>query len=468
MTGRGSDMRLAEQLRDYISSRFGIHYPPSRLGELWRKLESLSARRGYATTDDCVDALLTNRLDESGLNQLIESITVGETYFFREPEAIEAIATTVIPAIERSGRRSLRIWVAGCASGEEPYTIAMFLHSRLPELAGWNVSLLASDLNRAFLARAEKGIYGAWSFRALPSHYLTRYFHRLSDGRFELDECIRRMVRFEKINLVSGHFPSPLNGTQDCDLILCRNVLMYFAPDTISAITARLARSLVDDGWLIVSQTECGEYFTTCFDTVQAGAIFLYRKRAAGESATLRDVERLEGKVQAGLRLPVSRPAPFPPAIIEALHSPVTKQEQRAAPLKAEPPDHEALFSQARSLADAGNLEEARLRCEEGLGVGPLSLHGQYLHAVILLEMGLFDEARAALRKVLYLDPNFVMASYMLGVVEEKQGNRRAALGHFDRTARMLNGYSDEQQLPEAEGLTVAHLREYIDTRRRG
>jgi chemotaxis protein methyltransferase CheR len=457
-------MRSARQVRDYVATHFGIHYPASRLAELWRKLESLRAWRGDATIADCIDALLSGRLDDASLNRLVESITVGETYFFREPEAIEAIVTTIIPTIERRGRRTLRIWVAGCASGEEPYTVAMLLHSRLPELADWNVSLLASDLNRAFLARAEKGIYGQWSFRALPSHYQSRYFHNLSDGRFELDQEIRRMVRFERINLVSGHYPSPLNGTQECDLILCRNVLMYFAPDTISVITARLGRALVDDGWLIVSQTECGDYFSACFETVQAGSVFLYRKRGAGAAAPpLRDVEKFVEKRPVSPHLPAPRPVLFPPVVSEARDTMPVKPGQREAPL-----DHESLFSRARSLADAGQLEEARLRCEEGLRLEPLSLHGQYLHAVILLELGLLDDARVALRKALYLNPDFVMASYMLGVVEEKQGNRRTALGCFDRTARMLAGYGDEQQLPEAEGLTVAHLREYIDARRKG
>jgi len=458
------------KVRDYISTHFGIHYPRTRLAELSHKLESISARMGYDETADCIDTLLTGHMADDRLNQLIENITVGETYFFREPEAIEAIATTIIPAIVKRGERRLRIWVAGCATGEEAYTVAMLLHSRLPGLSDWSISILATDLNSAFLARAVKASYGSWSFRAIPSHYMSRYFTRRSDECFEVEETIRRMVRFENINLVNGHFPSPLNGTEDCDLILCRNVLMYFAPETIRAITARLARSLVCNGWLIVSQTECGDYFTTCFDTVQAGNIFLYRKKNTPDTPASRLIGTGEPEAALPARFhgaPLPLFATFPSANrdIPATHG--LKPDRETLSPAPEPPDHEESFRQAQCLADEGKLDEARLRCEEGLAANSLSFHGQYLHAVILQELEQWDDAHDALRRVLYLNPDFVMAIYMLGNIAHKRGNPREALMYFDKTARMLANYDDDHLLPEAEGLTVGHLKEFIDARRK-
>jgi chemotaxis protein methyltransferase CheR len=126
------------------------------------------------------------------------------------------------------------------------------------------------------------------------------------------------------------------------------------------------------------------------------------------------------------------------------------------------------MFEQARCLADQGQLEKACLSCEEGVHANPLSMYGNYLQATILMELGQLEEARIALRKVLYLNPDFVLAIYTLGTLEQKLGNRRDALNHFDKAARMLTAYQDSDLLPEAEGLTVGHLKEFINARRKG
>jgi len=470
MAQQADTLQPVMRARDYISSRYGIHFPQIRLAELSAKLGAFSAQGGYASVDDAIDALLSGRMQDDDLAPLIESITVGETYFFREAEAIEAIASTVIPAIEARGERRLRIWVAGCATGEEAYSVAMFLHSRMLERDGWTLSILATDLNRTFLARAERGIYGSWSFRAIPPHYKSRYFRKCADGRFELDEAVRRMVTFQRLNLVSGHYPSSRNSTQDCDLIMCRNVLMYFSPATISAMVARLARALTREGWLMVSQTECCDYFSDCFDTVQSGGIFLYRKKSDAGEPSADPVRRSEsGRFRRGhgRETPVRNEAAPRSATGGPARQTESKPPGATAPAEAGRPEHGDLFLRARALADGGELEQARLRCEEGLAVEPLSLKGRYLHAVILMALGCLQEARGAFRKVLFLNPDCAMATYTLGAIEWKLGNRREALSHLDRVARMLSGYEGAHLLPEAEGLTVAQLRECIDIMRR-
>lgn len=454
-------------IRDYISEHYGIHYPQGRLPELSRRLDSFCIRIGQSDLDDCISPLLTGTMAETDRNQLIETLTVGETYFFREPEAIEAIIGTIVPALAKQGERRLRIWVAGCATGEEAYTVAMLLHSRQRDLDNWNISILATDINSTFLAKAREGLYTQWSFRTIPTHYKSRYFHKRPDGRYKLDETIRHMVRFEQINLVNGHFPSPLNNTQDCDLILCRNVLMYFSAETIRITTARLARALNNRGWLIVSQTECSDYFTNDFDTVQSGNIFLYRKKG---TATPED-QILERPVVSTTtrRSHASKPAAHtngaPTSANNATQNP---QVQRPAPTDLETSSPEDLFRQARTLADEGQLDQACACCEKGLEVFPLSLHGHYLHAAILQELGQINKARAALRKVLYLDSNFVMASYTLGAIEQRLGNQREALNYFDKSARILRAYGNDDLIPETEGLTVGHLKEFIEAHQKG
>lgn len=469
MSAPAEDTLPVSAVRDFIAINFGIHYSQERLGELTHKLDSLSKRMGYDDAADCIDTLLAGRMSEEHLNLLIETITVGETYFFREPETIEAISSIILPDIAKTRERRLRIWIAGCATGEEAYTVAMFLHTRCPDLLDWNISILATDINNTFLAKARKGIYSSWSFRTIPTHYKSRYFHRRSDGRFELDETIRRMVRFVRINLVNGHFPSSSNSTADLDLILCRNVLMYFAPEMIRAIIARLARSLNDLGWLVVSQAEYSDYFIMDFDPVQAGNIFLYRKKGADKTEPFPAAPPPSVSLSRAAKLPRQRHKKSALISENNISTIVTtrKQPKEAAPLRQVTPTLEEILKQARLLADQGRLKDALSRCEEGIAANNLVAYGHYLYAAILQELGRLDDARMALRKVLYLEPDLVMAIYTLGTIEQKLGNRREALNHFDKAARMLSAYQDDQLLPEAEGLTVGHLKEFIDARRK-
>lgn len=458
MTEAGMPQQRLLNLRDYISQQYGIHYPPGRLTELAQKLTAASGRMGFSDPDLCTGQILAGRLDEHQHRHLIDALTVGETYFFREIELFNAVVKMIIPGIAAQGSRRLRIWCAGCATGEEPYSLAMLLRESLPAQEQWQVSILATDINSSFLAKAREGNYTSWSFRNTPEPYRTRYFREVGTNRWELAETIRRMVTFQQLNLARDQYPSLATGTQELDLILCRNVLMYFSPETIRATAQKFAHCLNDRGWLAVSQTECGDYFTTPFDTVQSDDAFLYRKKD-----------------------PLSPPAASPPVWSPTNGQPKTARFAAAplpatpvAPLLAEqqrrvtPPPPAAVpadqYHSAKSLADQGRLTEACAVCREWLAHDSLNCRGHYLHAVILQELGRCDEAGAALRKVLYLEPDSVMAWYSLGLIARKQANQREALRAFDTVGRLLTAYEDDALLPEAEGLSAGRLREFLAT----
>jgi chemotaxis protein methyltransferase CheR len=152
-------------------------------------------------------------------------------------------------------------------------------YKRVPDLANWHITILATDINGLFLEKAAAGIYSEWSFRGAPGWVKERYFKKIREGRYEILPSIREMVKFTQLNLVEGHDPSPANLTSAIDLVLCRNVLMYFVPWQVNRVLDNFYSCLIDDGWLIVSPTEISYLQTTPFSMVNFPGAMLHQKR---------------------------------------------------------------------------------------------------------------------------------------------------------------------------------------------
>jgi chemotaxis protein methyltransferase CheR len=190
------------------------------------------------------------------LANLVDVFTVGETNFFRYPSHDDALVNSVLPELIRrkSATRKLRIWSAGCATGEEPYTIAMLINEYFPELVNWDVRILATDVNNISLFQADQNNYSYRSLRNVPKEFVEKYFH-LGDGSFHLHESCKRMVDFRHHNLMdtkSLHNPQ----CDQFDLIMCRNVLIYFDDDSTTYVVNKLLKQLEPDGYIFFGHTE--------------------------------------------------------------------------------------------------------------------------------------------------------------------------------------------------------------------
>jgi chemotaxis protein methyltransferase CheR len=187
------------------------------------------------------------------LRQVVEALVTTETLFFRDHHPFEALRKVVIPELmsRRRDDRRLHVWCAASSSGQEPYSLALLLREHFPALAGWKVSLLATDLSREVLARAREGRYNQIEVnRGLAASLLVKYF-RQHGTTWQLDESVRGMVEFRELNLAQAWPPLPR-----MDLVLLRNVMIYFDPDTKKAILGRLARLLAPDGYLLLGGAE--------------------------------------------------------------------------------------------------------------------------------------------------------------------------------------------------------------------
>lgn len=450
---------LLAGVSEFVAARMGLHFPPER----WRDLERgiAAAARDFKLPDAeaCARALLSAPLTHTQIEILASHLTVGETYFFREKKSFEALEEHILPALlhaRRGAERRLRIWSAGCCTGEEPYSIAMLLDRLLPDAGEWNVTLLATDINPRFLRKAAEGVYGEWSFRDTPGRVRERYFKTRRDGRFELQPRIRRQVTFSHLNLADDVYPSLANNTNAMDLVLCRNVLMYFTAEQAARVAANFHRALVDGGWLIVSPTETSNALFSPFSAVQFPGAVLYRK-AGGAAPRLAPIEHLAPAPEALFPSEALAPQAEPPQQAAAVEAGgATRQEPR------EPHDPGQFARAARNYANAGRLGEALEWCEKAIAADRLNPAHYYLLATIQQEQAQAGAAAQSLARALYLDADFALAHFALANLRMSQGRRREAGRHFANALAVLRPRPPDEILPESDGLTAGRLAEIV------
>ena len=280
MANSVSDTSLSH-LSEFVTVQMGLHFPRERWRDLERGIGYATREFDFKDVESCIQWLVSSPLTKNQIEILASHLTVGETYFFREKKGFEILEEHILPELIHSRRGSekhLRIWSAGCCTGEEPYSIAILLSKVIPDLEGWNITILATDINPRFLQKAFEGAYRQWSFRDTPLWIKERYFKKTRDGRFEIIPEMKKIVMFSYLNLAEDTYPSLMNNTNAMDIIFCRNVLMYFAPDRVKKVIQNLYRSLVDDGWLIVSPIETLHVLYSQFVTVNFPDAIRYKK----------------------------------------------------------------------------------------------------------------------------------------------------------------------------------------------
>lgn len=456
----------AEVIRDAVcellSTRLGLHFPPERWTDLVRRIAAAAPELGYGNTEACLQGLIGEPLGRRELEVLASHLTVGETYFFRDPETFAALEQQVLPELIRRRRetmRRIRIWCVGCSSGEEPYSIAMTLAGLLPDLERWNISILATDVNPHALSKARDGLYGNWSFRTPLPLASQRWFLPQAGGRRVVSPRIKSLVSFGYLNLMDACYPAIETNTNAIDMVFCRNVLMYFHPRQAQQVLERLASCLLEGGWLVVSPVENSLVNCPSLTPCRLPGLLLYQKSST-ESGQW-PMPEYSLSLPAALTPPVDMALiePVPAANLESI--PVRMPAAQSLPESA-PSSPEILVRQARDLANRGLLAEALACCEGAIALDKLNPAWTFLRASVLLELGNQEAASAALLRCLYLDNAFVMAHFVLANLLLGQGQRKEARRHYRNVLDLLTHCDPEQALTEADGITTGRLREVV------
>jgi chemotaxis protein methyltransferase CheR len=489
MTPSLSD-ELLSRFGDFVAEQIGLHFPKERWSDLERGLRQVAREAGMSNVESYAQRLLAGELDKKQIELLASELTVGETYFFRDDRSFDILGGKILPGlvrIKQNDEHHLRIWSAGCCTGEEPYSIAILLDRMLPELRSWNVTILGTDINSRFLRKAAEGIYTDWSFRGGPAWLKENYFRQTGRNRFEILPRIRKMVSFAYLNLAEDKFPTLSNNTNAMDVIFCRNVLMYFRTSRAKMVIQNLHHALTDGGWLVVSATETSSEQLLPFVPQNFEGAILYQKtnRPSRAPAPI-SIEPLSEPVLATeivppkpvliapeeFKLPVVGPQMVvdendfykeAAALFEQGNYSETIQKVRNSPASLESsPQMLALL--ARSCANLGELAEAREWVEKAIAADKVDPGMHYLHAVILHERGEMAEAVQSLKRVLYLAPDFVLAHFALGNHALRQDKFAEADKHFGNALALLNRYEPNEVLPDSDGLAAGRLREMIES----
>jgi chemotaxis protein methyltransferase CheR len=262
-------------LRDLVQTHCGILFRDETKYLLERRLGPRLEALGLATFGEYHRFLRYDPGREGELDEAVDLLTTNETYFYREPHQLAALAREILPAVAaaRASQKRLRILSAGCSTGEEAYTLAVLVReSRLFE--GWDVQIVGADISRRCLATARAAAYGEHAFRSAEAAPMRRWF-QLRGGKWVVDEAIRRMVRFTRENLLD---PRALASISQVDVLLCRNVMIYFDLAARRRVLATFHARLREGGWLLLGHSESLLNVTADFEIVHLQTDLVYRK----------------------------------------------------------------------------------------------------------------------------------------------------------------------------------------------
>lgn len=500
-----------DQLAALLLERAGLKIAPDGYHGLRLALAARMPALGISDAEEYVRRL-KQLAGEHELRSLLPLVTVGYTEFFRDTRQFGALERKLLPELLTQSRREGRqaaIWSAGCATGEEPYSLAMVLCEL--GVQPFEVEILATDLNLAAIENARIGRYMARRLAGLPEARVRRFFVSTADGGYEILPALREYIRFEGQNLAAPVFARVL--PESLDLILCRNVIIYFDLPTIRGLMDRFLTSLRPGGMLLLGYSESLFKVYDRFEMVEVEGAFVYRRPPADAAADANAGERRV--LNSGtLRLVGPPPPPPPPAALKdrppAVRVTPSPLPQRSAPpppaparapapapaappkpsprspierlkqvvdlmergnfdaaldavkklIKDEPDHLDALLTLGNLYSLVGRSGESMETFARAIAQEPLCVEARIFGGVAQLQAGKLKEAKAELSKGLFLEPTLALGHYLLAQVQEKMGDvesarrsYRNAIAQLRFNQRPLAGhYPDMPESPEAIG----------------
>jgi len=242
-------------LRDFIHDYCGIYFDDGSKFLLERRLSRRLEQRQLKSFEEYYHFLRYDRKREEELTVLVDNLTTNETYFFRESPQLRAFSEEILPELRQTlePRRALRIWSAGCSTGEEPYTIAMLLLESGIWWRDWQVEILGSDINQRVLHTARKGVYKKGAYRATSPEMLAKYFIEEEKGNYRIIDKVRELVSFSYLNLLDPYKTALISNM---DIIFCRNVIIYFDKEAKKKVIASFYDKLREGGYLLLGHSE--------------------------------------------------------------------------------------------------------------------------------------------------------------------------------------------------------------------
>lgn len=439
---------------------------------------------------------------EQEWQHLSELLTNNESYFFRDRQQLNLLKNHIFPQLIKQKRQqgdlTLRIWSAGCSTGQEPYSLAIMLKELLLDIEAWNLTIFGTDIDLAALSQARAGIYSEWSFRDTEPRIKQQYFESLGRN-YQIEPLIRQMITFQKLNLLSDQFPQLFSNLREIDLIVCRNVFIYFGSATIGKILAKFYDTLRPDGYLLVGHSELTGQNLNHFQAQIFPQSLIYQRRESNPTSQhdslplitkqpVFQANKLPVNPQPVVKLQQVKPQVKPQLIPPLLEIDIASTAQAMSAKE----DAQKLVQQAKYLWQQKQSNLAIKKVEQALAIQPqnisaccllgsiylelnqldlaiamsdravavdsLNLELNYLLAEIALNQEDNDAAKTIFKKILYLDPESIKAAIELQRIYQQVGDRPRASKMAQQAMRMLQKLPLSQVLPTCNNLSVAEL----------
>jgi len=429
-----------ERFRQLINQASGIFFDRGKHDLLRLGLSDRAAEIEVESLTDYYEQLTSGPDREYELRRLLEVLSVQETQFFRNLPQFDALQKYVIPELVRrksKAYRNLRIWSAGCSTGQEPYSLAMSLLDVLPDPDTWNIQILGTDLSEAALATAEKGWYAERRLTGIDRHHIHRYFEE-SEGGYQVVEPVMRLVHFVRHNMVTDPLPISIFGT--CDIVFCRNVIIYFTHETAKYVIEHFFDILNPGGFLFLGHSETLWKMSAKYSLVEMGDAFIYKKPLP---------RSLEGRrFIPNRRL---RDVPLPPGVVSDRRKKDERRDARSTadlikdsqPQKAETTEEdqsliEPLLSKARTSIDLGENDNAIELLLEAIKRNSDSADAHFMLGIACERRNELKTAVESFRRAIFCDSTHSLAHFHLANTLERLGSFKSAVKEYRNSVKAL------------------------------
>lgn len=499
-------------LRDFIQKRTGIFFSETKFFTLEERIFSNFLDSQRSNFNDYILFISSNK-GKRCLQKLISLLTTNETFFFRGRAHFDLLESYILPEIitqKDASSKTISIWSAGCSTGEEPYSIAILLKKLIYNTESWNIRITASDIDEDALNKAQKGEYTQWSFRGVPAPVIENCFIKEGEN-YKIKNEYKPLVHFTSNNLILD--PPPLAGgyNKKFDLIICRNVTIYFDKETTMSLASKFYNALEKGGYLIIGHAEYSAKNYALFKTRGFPNAIIYQKEenktdgsiyqniniplfsndynrkrsaASGNGVYKRTyiketddfIKLTEVKKPAGLA-PKINTSSFKPRNVSSEETKVFNEamlyyHQKKYELAIDrflrihntnPSNARACWMLSHIAANRGYFDEAIAWANRCIQIDPLFKEPYYTLSLIHLAREEFKEAESKIKKTIYIDQNFILGYFMLGNIYILKQLPSQAKKYFKMASDMLVSKSTDEIIFQIENLTVGELLKLVE-----
>ena len=494
-----------KEFKNYIARRGGLYFKDHDLKNIEDVVIDRVKALGNTSVSDYYHYLTMSEKKEDELRELLNLLTINHTYFFRNEPHFKALKENVLPGIIKrclssvncetldllkgandKTRPTIRIWSAGCSTGQEPYSVAILLKELIDDMSQWDVHILATDVSEQALSVARTGIYNDSSMRHVPEEYVEKYFDKIEPSfeqnnpnisqtsvKYEIRSEIKDMVTFAYFNLMEESFPSGF------DIILCRNVVIYFDFETTFKVMDKMYSSLLGNGYLFIGYSESlqlmyGRFKMVCLDDaicyskLRVREVPAQEKLAVSNDALDKALEEMSRK-QAIAELEAEfkdRPEDadrIESILAEAIKFSHLKDYEKAleltdAAIKINSKVIDPYCFAAEILLNQGRTEDAKERLKDALSINSLFAPAYYLLGCAYMEENNMDRAQESLKKAMFIEKDFLLAHFYMANLYRDQRSVEHAIREYRNTLKTLSGRSPGDIIAYSGGFSAVTL----------